>query len=56
MAPPTPKPTPPAPQVATFRFCAPEPRDDNSSQQPKRHFDRDLPPEAELQRWLDLSG
>ena len=57
MAPPTTtNPTPPAPPAVTFRFFAPQPQDENRSQQPKRRTDRDLPPEAELQRWLDLSG
>jgi hypothetical protein len=56
MAPPTTTPPPPNSHVVTFRFCAPEPRDDNAPQQPNRRLDRDLPPEAELQRWLDLSG
>jgi hypothetical protein len=54
MAPTFPNPTPPIPP-ATFRPCSAEPRDDRP-QVPARRPERDLPPEAELQRWLDLSG
>jgi hypothetical protein len=47
---------PPAAPTVTFRVCLPEPRDDDDRPQPPRRPDRDLPPETELQRWLDLSG
>ncbi len=51
MAPPN-----PAPPPAALRLCAPDPRDDRRPDPPPRPPDRDLPPEWELQRWLDLSG
>jgi hypothetical protein len=56
MAPPPKSPPPPVLEIATFRFFAPAPRDDSRSQSPPRRPDRDLPPDLEMQRWLDLSG
>jgi hypothetical protein len=59
MAPP---PTPPTDlPTVTFRVCVPQPCDDASpppsGQRPaSRRPQGDLPPEADLQKWLDLSG
>jgi hypothetical protein len=50
MAPPPSTPTPPDLHVVTCKYFTPEPKDEPRPQK----SDRD--PEAEMLRWLDLSG